>query len=476
MTIRGGRRPRDIRSQAHPVEPEEAQESRWLAGSVDDRVYGRNGGDRTTRRANGGRNGSLAPARSRSRHHLGLGGLVRFLAFALVLAAVVLAATLTVLRPVVSGTIAGWAYDNPGALRIPFVADVVRENLGSALNDPASNDASEVDFPVMNGDTPQSIAPRLVSQGLLKDERAFIFEATLKNLAQQLQEGDFRLAANMTPGQLVDGLVNNRIVVMALPVNFREGLRIEQITAKLQTLGSPVTLDAHEFYQLATNPPARLLADFPWLKKAGLPKGASLEGFLGAATYTLTAETTAEDLIRQMLDTWHQKVGDDRLNVPKSRGLTFFQVMTLASIVEREAKLDEERPLIAGVYQNRLDPKLWPTGLLQADPTVIYGVDTVKLGEYSDQWQQYSFWNVPEGHMKDQQLDGPLAGFQTYRSKGLPPGPICTPTAVSIDAALQPDTKDKYLFFVAIPNGNGQHAFAKTQQEHEQNLRKYGYL
>jgi UPF0755 protein len=467
MTIRGGGRPRDDRSQAHPQDP-----GTYAHGSPEWENAPRL--DYGSRRGVNGR--AAWNGRSTRSGHGGPGGLVRFLVFALVLAAVVLAGTLTVLRPVVAGTISGWAYDNPGALRIPFVADLVRENLGTALSQPAGTDSEQVVFSVEGGDTPPTIAQRLVEQGLLKDQRAFIFEATLQNLTPQLEAGQFGLAQSMTPGQLVASLINNPIVVTTVPVNFREGLRLEQITAKLQTLGDPLTINPQEFYELARHPPAKLLADFPWLKKAGLPKGASLEGFLAPATYVLDVDSTAESLLREMLSAWYKNVGADRLNDPKSRGLTFYKILTLASIVEREAKLDKERPIIAGVYQNRLTRSIWPTGLLEADPTVIYGVDTVNLGDYSTQWQQYRFWTVPDGRMKDQELTGALAGFQSYRNRGLPPGPICTPTVLSIDAALEPDTKDRYLFFLAVPDGDGRHVFAKTQAEHDKNRHEYGYL
>ena len=467
MTIRGGGRPRDDRSQAHPLEAGNYEYAPPEFENAPRPDYG-------SRRGLNGR--AARNGRSARNGHSGLGGLIRVLVFALVLAAVVLAGMLTVLRPVVAGPISGWAYDNPGALRIPLVADLVRENLGQALTQPAGTDTAEIEFTVESGDTAPAIAKRLAEQGLLKNERAFVFEATLQNLTPQLEAGQFGVNASMTPGQLVDALINNPIIDVTVPVNFREGLRLEQITAKLQTLTAPVTLDPQEFYELATHPPAKLLADFPWLKKAGLPKGASLEGFLAPATYVLEPETTAEGLLRQMLTTWYERVGPERLKVSKARGLTFYEVLTLASVVEREAVLDKERPIIAGVYQNRLTRSIWPTGLLEADPTVIYAVDTVNLGSYSTEWQKYRFWTVPDGRMKDQELTGSLAGFQTYRDRGLPPGPICTPTILSIDAALEPDTRDRYLFFLAVPDGDGKHVFAKTQAEHDKNRREYGYL
>jgi UPF0755 protein len=140
--------------------------------------------------------------------------------------------------------------------------------------------------------------------------------------------------------------------------------------------------------------------------------------------------------------------------------------------------LDEERALIAGVYQNRIDgiPGI-KNKILNADPTVIYGYDTVTLWSIDfGAWKDYVFWKVPEGvALKDIALPEPLIGFQTYTQPGLIPAPIVTPTIASIDAALHPDTADKYIYFLAIPDGNGAHAFAKTAKEHDANRKKYGY-
>src|SRR5262249_48592088 len=129
-------------------------------------------------------------------------------------------------------------------------------------------------------------------------------------------------------------------------------------------------------------------------------------------------------------------------------------------------------------YQNRLNKKM----ILGADPTVIYGNDTVQLEELPfDQWVQFSFWNIPKApSMSSVDLPAELAGYQTYQRQGLVPGPICTPTVASIDAARAPDPAKGYLFFVAIRDASGKstgkHAFAKTEAEHIANLRKYGYI
>jgi len=169
-------------------------------------------------------------------------------------------------------------------------------------------------------------------------------------------------------------------------------------------------------------------------------------------------------------------VGEERLTVPTARGLTFYQVMSLASIVEREAMLDEERPLIAGVYQNRIDgiPGV-KNKILNADPTVFYAWDTVKLEELGfDRWKEYTFWKPPGVPLREIQLPESLLGYQTYTQPGLIPGPIATPTLASIDAALHPDTADKYIYFLAVP-GTSNHVFAKTDKEHNANRKKYGY-
>ena len=142
-------------------------------------------------------------------------------------------------------------------------------------------------------------------------------------------------------------------------------------------------MDPREFYELAKEPPAALLADYPWLetRPPATPRRARRRSRAssGRPTYRVLPDTTPEELIRLMLDGFIEAVGEDKLTVPQERGLTFYQVLTLASIVEREAVLDEEKPLIAGVYQNRIDgiPGI-KNKILNADPTVIYAVDTVQ--------------------------------------------------------------------------------------------------
>jgi len=443
------------------------------------------GSDMPTWRATDGRGGPGRgqPLRDPRRGH-GLPGLLKFVLFAGMLAVVVVVAALTALRPVVRAAVVGWAWDNPSSFNLPFVADFIREDLDRQgfLDAPAGTDPTEVVFEVLAGETPTLLAPRLEDDGFVLSERAFLFTAIEEDLAGDLQAGLFLLRRDMTPAEVVAALVDARIVVTTVDVTFREGLRLEQITAKLQTVASGV--DPQAFYDLVTAPPADLLADYQWLATAGLPDGASLEGFLYPATYSLVTSanggpfevTTADALVRKMLDKFHDAVGEARLAVPEERGLTFYQVLALASIVEREAILDDERPIIAGVYQNRLVGLGEANSILNADPTIHYAVDTMRLRELPfEEWLNYFFWSIPEGSLKDITVSEDLTGFQTYQVRGLIPGPICTPTVASIDAALVPATEEGYLYFLAIPDGDGAHVFAKTLAEHNANRQEYGY-
>jgi UPF0755 protein len=462
MTIRSGGRPRDTQ-QAHPAD----------AGGHDEPwepVYpAARGNGRSGRGGYNGNNGYGSGRRGRGSGG-GFHGLVRFLAFALVLAAIVLVALITVLRPVVKGAVVDWAADNPGALGISFVAEMVREDLGDKLTAPASADTTQVAFQVGSGESAESIAERLEERGFLADRRAFVLIAVDRGLADRLKTGDFILRKSMTPDQLVTALLNPPADPY-VDIDLRTGLRLEQITAKLETIEG-LTMNPADFYEMAEHPTPELLADYPWLD---LPEGASLEGYLWPATFRVLPDTTPEELIRLMLDRFKKAVGD-KMAVPTERGLTFYKILTLASLVEKEAILEDEKPLIAGVYQNRLDGKNGHK-LLEADPTVIYANDSVELSKLPiDEWKGYLFGKPPEGvALRDVQLPPELEGYNTYRVGGLPPGPLATPTLSSIEAALNPDTEDGYVFFVAKNDGSHGHAFARTLAEHEANLRQYGY-
>ena len=279
----------------------------------------------------------------------------------------------------------GWASDNPAALGVPFVKDLVKEDLGAKLTEPASADTSQVPFVVNEGESASAIATRLEEEGFLADGRAFVYLATEQGLTAKLASGSFILRKSMSPQQVVDSLLKPE-QIHYVSIALRTGLRLEQITAKLETIGE-LTMNVADFYELAKHPTAELLGDYPWLKEV-LPKGASLEGFLWPATYRILPDTTAEELIRDMLDGFAAAIGD-RMEVPAARDRTFMEILTLASMVEREAVLNEERATIAGVFENRLHKLRGIAPVLASDPTVFYAVDTVVLAE-----QDLSTWQT----------------------------------------------------------------------------------
>jgi len=408
---------------------------------------------------------------ARGHRRSGRRSLVGFLVFVGIGAVVVLLALGTVLRPLTRSMVVGFADANPGALGLPFVAGFVREDLGQPMTAPASADSTEVEFTVTAGETAAGIAGRLVDESLLRDPRAFLLIAIDRGVTGQLDAGTFLLRRNLTPDQLVGTLLEAKDP--SFVIQFRTGLRLEQMTAYIQARPDEIAtleMDAADFLALVRTPPKELLDDYPWLD---LPKGATLEGYQAAGAYRVLPDTTAEELVRKMLDRFIENVGLARIEAAKAAGRSFHEVLTLASLVERETSREDEKALVAGVYQVRMDRD----NLLNGDPTVIWGVDLLALqGLDLAKWPQYSFWNVPAEPMASIGFPKAIAGYQTYRSRGLFPGPICTPTAASIDAALAPDTKAKYLYFVAIPGGDGAHDFSRTYEEHLEKLKKYGYI
>ena len=458
MTIRSGRGPRDrsdAKSDRKPMPTWRASDGRG-GPPIDGRRSRRGEGDR------------------------GLPGPIRFLVFGGALAGLVLIALLTAFRPLVSAGVVSWAWSNPGSItRFDFIAEFVREDLGTALTAPAGSDATEQGFEVEPADTVFTLAPRLQAAGLVANQRAFLYTALETGLGGKLVAGTFVLRANMTPSEVVDALVRARVTLTTTTVTFREGIRLEQMTALLETFESGV--DPKAFYDLAKHPTTDLLAANPWLKESGMPDGASLEGFLYPATYTLITAvsggpfhvTTAADLVQMELDKFVAAVGTDRMTVPAARGMNFYEIVTLASIVQHETAKPQEKALVAGVYTNRLNRLHGFAPLMGSEPTVIWALDTAKLRKIDiAEWRNYFFWDAIKTRIVDVDVPADLQGYQTYQVTGLIPGPISTPTTEDIDAALHPDTGDGYLYFLALP-GTGTNVFAHTLAEHNANIRKY---
>jgi len=393
---------------------------------------------------------------------------------AIVIASLISAALLAVVvvPPLAGHAFRALAEANPDLMRIGPVADAVGSVMDGRPDQPAGTDPTTVQFTIERGASSAQITDDLVARELVTDRLAFTWVLVTDGGINTLQAGVHELNRTMSPREVAAALQASPFPSgVGVPVALREGLRLEQIVAYLQTLPLD-NLDIEQFYDLATNPPDSLRREFDWLSV--VPEGASLEGFLGSGIFDVDPDIDAAGMLDLLLARWQDSPSFGLVADAQAQGKDFYSAVILASIVEREAILEEEKPLIAGVYQNRLDGLL-PTRLLNADPTIIYAKDTMLLREaHISQWPEYVFWTLDNMNSPGSfQVAPDLAGYQTYHSRGLPPGPICSPGLASLEAALNPDTADGYLFFVAKGDGSNSHAFARTYEEHQHNIEIY---
>jgi UPF0755 protein len=357
---------------------------------------------------------------------------------------------------------------SPALLSLPLLGDIVVERLGDRISAPAGSDTTLVTVEIAAGSSSSEIAAQLYEAGLIGDETGFIVAVSRAGLEGGLQAGLFQVAASMTPSEIAVALTQP-YREPAIAVQLRAGLRLEQIVAQIGTLDLPFT--QRELLDLLRAPSAEILADYDWLD---LPIGSTLEGRLGAGTFNVPVSATADRFVRMLLDRFAEEVPAElRGSAPDGR--SFHEVLTMASIVEREAALDEERPRMAGVYAYRLQQGI---GLF-ADPTIIWVADSAALRNLKlEKWQAYEFWTFPEQPyvgLVPPRVPKDLVPWNTFVRGGLPPTPICSPSRASIEAALTPDTSRKEMYFVLIPGANGRHDFSQTLAEHEAKARKYGW-
>ncbi len=310
---------------------------------------------------------------------------------------------------------------------------------------------------VQNGDTALQIADELQAKGLIRNALAFRIWARIKGLDTHLQAGAYNLNTSMTIDAIIGQLLNAQpdYYVVSIP----EGLRIEQIVQRLRAAGLP-KFKAQEFLNYTRNP-AQFpdAAKYPILKS--ISSGNSMEGLLFPDTYLIPVNATARDVVNMMLIEFTGKVQQNHLEVlAKQNRMTLYQMVILASIVEREIVFDKDRLLVASVYWNRIYRQNDETmGLLDADPTVQYARDS--------QPGTTSYWKPLQDVGSNIAPDSP---WNTYKNKGFPPTPICNPGLASMRAAAAPARTDYYFFF---SKKDGTNVYAKTRAEFEADKQKY---
>ena len=320
-----------------------------------------------------------------------------------------------------------------------------------AIDRSAAADAGRrVRFEVSNEPSIDEVAARLKRAGLIRSPD--LFKAQLRFTNSTLLPGNYTLRKGMTLFDIADTITGKTVAAeesesVEFDITIPEGYRIEQIAEEAEAQGLEGGYDALLAATETIN-----LDTYEFLEDR--PEGVGLEGYLFPNTYTFLSDEPEYNL-RLMLDQFDAQFTPEMRDRAAEMGLTIHEVVTLASLIEREAAVDAERPIIADIYIKRLEEG-WN---LEADPTMQYA-----LGEPGEWW--------PELGGSD--LDGldPENPYNSYKNLGLPPAPIANPGIASLQAVLYPE-ETPYYFFVGKADGSGEHAFGATKAEQDQNLCKY---
>ena len=297
-------------------------------------------------------------------------------------------------------------------------------------------DGAEQFVEIPQGSGTAAIGQRLAGAGVVRDGISFKLALWLSGNARRLQAGEYRFDHAMTARQVADKIARGDVYVR--PITFPEGLTAKQMAAVYESKDFG---EAREFLDATKN--AALVSAID-------PAAKDLEGYLFPDTYKLPRISTADQLVGRMVADFMKALTPDIIEQAEARGMTIRQLVTMASIVEKETGNPSERPLVAAVYANRLKIGMG----LQCDPTVIYALE--RAGRYHGNLTR-----------EDLQFDSP---YNTYRYAGLPPGPIASPGRASLAAAANP-ADVPYLYFVS--KNDGSHAFATTLDEHNRNVQEY---
>jgi UPF0755 protein len=364
-----------------------------------------------------------------------------------------------------------WVESHPGSIDNGVVRSFVQWYKPESLADePASDSVSRISFTVEDGATDSEIGQQLYEAGLIESRLAFQLAVLEAGREGTLAAGTYDLSPSLRPSQIVAAL--RQEPGEEVQITLREGLRLEEMVGYLSN--TQLTMNLEQFANLAEHPPADLVNQYDFLDD--LPAGRSLEGYLYPDTYRIDANASPTEVIELLLTTFGERLTPEMRDQIEAQGLTIDKAVRVASIVEREAVLDRERPLIAGVYLNRyLNPDNPQTnGLLNADPTLQYALASARYRKKPvDSWGTLTWWPRLQVGGLDVQLPPGLAGYQTYLNPGLPPTPIAAPRIASLAAVADPDGADGYLYFVAAcPDGtrDGSHYFARTYAEHQANI------
>lgn len=307
------------------------------------------------------------------------------------------------------------------------------------LTTPVNSTGVEQNFNIDNGESALSVIQRLQSEGLIRNAESMRVYLQYSGFDTSLQAGMHQLSPAMTPLEIANIIQSlNRTV---LDFSVLAGWRLEEIAAGLPTSGLEITPE--QFMAAAKQFPAGVSFS------AELPNNASCEGFLFPGVIQVARTTTIDQLIQSLLQSFDKNVSAELRAGFSRQGLTIYQAVTLASIVEREAVIDEEMPLIASVYLNRFAQNM----KLDADPTIQYALGYQPASK--------TWWKNPL-YATDLEMDSP---YNTYLYPGFPPAPIANPGLNALNAIANPEPSP-YFYFRSACDKSGKHVFAQTFAEH----------
>lgn len=304
----------------------------------------------------------------------------------------------------------------------------------------AGNEVVVVEIP--KGSSIRQAAAILEERGVLRNAKFFTYYVRWQHPEAQFMAGNYRIAQGSTMDQIIQTLGSGDIISDTVRFTIPEGYSVEQIAGKLADEG---LVDKQVFLEQA----ARRDYDYWFIEEIPANDAVKypLEGFLFPETYEVAKGATERQIIDRLLMQFDREFRDEWRGLSEQLGMSIYEIVIMASIVEREAIVDEERPAIAGVFYNRLLAQ--PSWKLESCATIQYALGKQK--------SVITF--------ADLEIESP---YNTYRHEGMPPAPIANPGRESLKAAVSPDKHD-YYFFVTKKDGSNGHHFSKTYAEHKQN-------
>ena len=319
------------------------------------------------------------------------------------------------------------------------------------LTSTESKPGDEVVVEIPKNTSAKKVAEILQKNGLIKFKRAFVKRLQDSEYRGRLQSGTFTLRKGMNTLEMMEIMSKDDNSKAIKQLVIPEGYTVDMIGAKCEEEGICTKREFINAVKSVTSNDFEYLLDVP----SGADVRYKLEGYLFPATYDITKNTKAKDVVNMMLNAFQAYYTDEMNALAIQNGLNSFQVLTLASMIEREAKIDSERPVIASVLNNRINADM----LLQIDSTVLYP-------------KSEGMYDIGDPTLDDLALDTP---YNTYMYSGLPAGPICNPGLSCINAVLNPEDTN-YLYYHVVDKEKGEHVFTETYDEHTATMKGQGEM